>query len=136
MTVYRSLALVLLVKLDQKHWKKHLRYRGKKPIIYARCNKSIYGMVTAALLSYKKLVGHPIDWGFEMNLYERCCWNKMINKEQFTIVFHVDNLKLSHKDEELVSNIIANLESIYATIDPMIMHRGKLHHYLGMITDF
>ena len=65
-----------------------------------------------------------------------CCWNKMINREQSTIVFHVYNLKPSHKDVEQVSNIIVKFESIYATIDPMTMHRGKLHHYIGMIMDF
>ena len=52
----------------------------------------------------------------------------MINGEQFTTVFHVDNLKLSHKKVEEVSKMITMLESIYATVDPMTVHQGKLHH--------
>ena len=61
-----ALAL-LLVKTDRKRWKKHLRYKGKSPVIYVNCDKAIYRTVTAALVSYKKLVGHLMDWGFEMN---------------------------------------------------------------------
>ena len=76
-----------------------------------------------------------MDWGFEMNLYESCCWNKMINGKQFTIVSHVDDLKLSHKDDKQVSDIITKLESIYATIYSMAVRRGKLHYYLGITTD-
>ena len=63
--------------------------------------------------------------------------NKMINGERFTTVLHVDNLKLSHKEVEQVrSDMIAMLESIYATVAPLTVHRGKLHHYLGMTMDF
>ena len=56
----RALTL-LLVKLNQKHWKKYLRYRWKTPVIHVSCDKAIYSTVAAALLSYNKLVGHP-DW--------------------------------------------------------------------------
>ena len=46
----------------------------------------------------------------------------MVNGKQITVVFHVDDLKLSHKNSKVVSVIIAKLESIYATIDPMTVH--------------
>ena len=62
-----------------------------------------YHMALSPQLCYpitKKMVGCPMDWGFEMSPYKLCCSNKMINKEQFVIVFHVNDLKLSHKDEE------------------------------------
>ena len=35
-----------------------------------------------------------------------------------------------------VNQRIAMLESVYTTIDPMTVHRGKIHHYLGLILDF
>ena len=72
--------------------------------MFLKPNKAIYGTVTAALLLLfynSKLVGKPMDFGFEMNLYE-CCWKK-INHQHFTIVPHIDNLKLSHKDPKQVS---------------------------------
>ena len=70
-----------------------------------------------------------MDWGFEINPYKPCFWNNTTSGEQFTIVFHVDDLKISH------STIIPKFESIYATIGPMAVHRGKVHHYLGMAMD-
>ena len=67
-----ALAL-LLVKIDRKRWKKHLRYKGKNSVIHVNCDKVIYGTGTAALLSYKKLVCHLMDCGFILNPYELCC---------------------------------------------------------------
>ena len=59
---------VLMVKLDYKCPKKDLKYKDKKPIIFASCDKAIYGSVTAALvMSYKKLIGNISDWRFKMN---------------------------------------------------------------------
>ena len=39
--------------------------------------------------------------------------NKIINGEQFTIVWRVDDLKLSHKDPDVVTEIIAYLKGLY-----------------------
>ena len=60
----------------------------------------------------------------------------MISGVQFIIVFRADDLKLSQKDEENVSDITAKLGLIYATINPKTMHRGKLHHYLEITMEF
>ena len=88
------------------------------------CDKAIYGTVIAVLLSYKKLIGHLLEWGFKMNPYKPNCWNKMIDGEQFTTVFYIDDPKLSHKIVKQVSDMIAMLESIYAAVDPMTVYRG------------
>ena len=126
----------MLVELDPTTWKKHLQIIRGRPVIFVLCDKAIYGTVKAALLSYRKLTGHLTDWGFEMNPYDPCCWNKMIKNNQVTVVFHVDDLKISCKDPSEVTDVIKKLESIYATIDPMTIKRGKIHQYLGMTLDF
>ena len=107
-----------------------------KPVIYVKCSKAIYGALNAAILSYKKLVRHLGDWGFEMNPYEPCCWNMYMDNKQFTIVFHVDDMKLSHINKLFVTNIIRQLEAVYAKLDPMKMTRGKVHQNLGMTIDY
>ena len=72
-----------------------------------------------------------------MNLYEpACCWNKMMSGKQFTIVFRVDEPRLSHKDPKVASAIITKLESIYTTTDTMIVHRGNIGQYLGVTLYF
>ena len=90
------------------------------------------------MLSYEKLISHLAKLRFVMNQCKPCCWNKIIDGKQFTIVPHVNNLKLSHsKSLKVVSAMFAKLESIYATIiDPMTVRLGKVHQYLGMKLDF
>ena len=126
----------LLVEMDPRRWKKHLKYERGRPVIYVKCKKAIYGTINAAILAYKKLVGYLAEWGFEQNFYEPCCWNSMINGKQFTIVFHVDDCKLSHIDPAVVTDIIGKFDKAYATIDKLTIRRGKVHEYLGMTIDF
>ena len=55
---------------------------------------------------YQKLRKDLEDQGFEVNPYDPCVANKMINGSQFTIVWHVDDLKMSHKDPHVVTKMI------------------------------
>lgn len=126
----------MLVALDPDRWGKHRRIVRGRPVIYVRCSKAIYGTVNAAILSYRKLAGHLKDWGFEMNPYEPCCWNQMIDGQQMTIIFHVDDMMLSHKDPDVVTKYLKKLNGVYGTIDPMTSTRGKIHEYLGMTIDY
>ena len=60
----------------------------------------------------------------------------MINGKQCTILWHVDNLKISHEDPAVVTDIIRRLNDKYGKITPMVSTRGKIHEYLGMTIDF
>ena len=57
-----------------------------------------------------------------------------MDNKQFTTV-HVNDMKLSHINKKIVTNILQKLESLYAKLDPMTMMRGKVHQYLGMTID-
>ena len=59
--------------------------------------------------------------------------NKTIRGSQCTICWHVDDLKISHKDPEVVTEVIKTLESIYG---PLSIERGDSHTYLGMDLDY
>ena len=48
--------------------------------------------------------------GFELNPYDLCVANKMINGSQCTIGFYVDDNKISHKDPTVVKGIIKSIE--------------------------
>jgi hypothetical protein len=58
------------------------------------------------MLFYKKLVGDLIGLGFELNPYDPCVANKMVNGHQLTVSWHIDDLKVSHKDPEIIDNFI------------------------------
>jgi len=44
--------------------------------------------------------------GFRLNEYDQCVMNKTINGKEFTIIWHVNDLKISHIDKMVVEDII------------------------------
>ena len=68
--------------------------------------------------------------GFEVNPYDPCVANNTINGSQMTVTWHVDDLKISHKESTEVKNFIRALWGIYG--DNLSVTREKNHLYLGM----
>ena len=67
----------------------------------------------AALLFYQRFVGDLQSIGFEVNPYDPCVANKTVNNEQLTIIWHVDDLKISHKSEKTVTRMVTWLKRTY-----------------------
>ena len=72
--------------------------------------------------------------GFEVNPYDPCVANKVINGSQMTVTWHVDDLKISHKESDEVTKFITELGKRYD--NDLTVHRGKVHSYLGMHFDY
>jgi hypothetical protein len=51
-----------------------------------------------------------------------------------TVIWHVDNLMISHTSNEAISQFPSSLKDIYG--DNLAENTGKVHDYLGMIFDF
>eukprot|EP00957_Ditylum_brightwellii_P174042 13251283-Ditylum_brightwellii.AAC.1 len=90
----------LLTKLDPKMYRQYLRSEGGKSMLYIQLKKALYGTLKAALLFWKNLSSCLQEWGFEINPYDWCVANNTIKDKQCTIVWHVDDLKISHKDPQ------------------------------------
>lgn len=127
----------LMAKIDPDLYNQYIisRKRGTK-VLFAKANKAIYGTLRAALLFWQKLKGKLAEWGFEENPYDACTMNKIIDGEQATIVWHVDDLKISHKSEQCVRSILSDLESEFGKVSPLTTTLGKVHDYLGMTIDY
>ena len=69
--------------------------RGK--ILYMKIQKVLYGMLKSAKLFNQKLWDDLESNRFPINPYDPCVANKMIDGEQMTIIWYVDDLKVSHK---------------------------------------
>jgi len=67
--------------------------------------------------------------GFYINSYFYCVANKVVNS---TILWNVDDIKISHADIKVVDSILADLRSSYGKEAALPESRGKLHDYLGM----
>ena len=128
----------LLVRVDPAKYRKYL-VKDKKgnDTLYVELTKALYRTCQAALLFWKNLSSFLIDeLGFTLNKYDKCVANKMMNGKQCTIIWHVDDLKMSHVDGEVLEEIIQGLEEKYGKEAPLTVHRGTVHEYLGMTIDF
>ena len=76
--------------------------------------------------------------GYKINPYDPCIANKMINGKQHTVVWHVDDLKISHVDPKVNDKFVKWVDELYGNneIGHVKANRGKKHDYLGMILDY
>jgi hypothetical protein len=54
-------------------------------MLYVRLSKALYGMLRAALLFYKRLRKDLENMGFEVNPYNPCVVNNIVNGAQCTV---------------------------------------------------
>ena len=88
----------MMVQVDPIMYRKYVTYPSNgQAMLYVRLIKALYGMLRAALIFYKRLRSDLENMGFEINPYDPCVANKMVNGNQMTICWHVENLKVSHK---------------------------------------
>ena len=114
--------------------------KGVKQLL-VQCQNALYGTMVASLLYYRKFVKSLTDVGFEINPYDPCVANKIIEGTQQTICFHVDDCKLSHLLTKVNDQMIEYLREEYESIfedgsGKMAVSRGKVHKYLGMTLDY
>jgi len=60
----------------------------------------------------------------------------MINGEQLTVQFHVDDLKISHNDQRVLDGFIKQLNGVFGVPKPLAESIGRIHEYLGMTIDY
>jgi hypothetical protein len=110
-------------------------------ILIVQCMNALYGTMVASLLYYKKFVRGLKREGFRLNPYDACVANKRVDGKVLTILFHVDDCKISHKSSKVVDDAIEWLRAEYEVIfedgtGGMKVRRGKVHDYVGMRIDY
>jgi Reverse transcriptase (RNA-dependent DNA polymerase) len=126
----------LLVRIDPKLYRKFVQMENGKMVLYVELKKALYGTLKAALLFWRLLSTKLSGWGFTANPYDSCVMNKEINGKQCTVLWHVDDLKISHKNADVVTQVIELLETEFGKEAPLTKMRGKVHEYLGMTIDY
>ena len=104
-----------------------------KRVMYLQLLKALYGCVKAALIWYTLFCTVLKDMGFILNPYDKCVANKMVNKSQCTVVWYVDDNKISHLDSKVVDDVLNKIERRFGKLT---ITRGKQHTFLGMDIDF
>ena len=109
----------LLTKCDPKLYRQYVVTENNKPVLYVELIKALYGTLRAALIFWRKLTSKLVEWGFAINPYDWCIANKQINGQQCTLVWHVDDMNISHADSSVADNIINMLEQEFGKEAPL-----------------
>ena len=126
----------LLCEVDPS-LKQYVTYENGKRVLYTKLNKALYGTVQASRLFWERLSSFLIDVnGFERNPYDFCVVIKVVNGKQLTIVWYVDDLKVSHENADVVTDTIEILKAEFGKQSALTVRRGKIHDYLGIQFDF
>jgi hypothetical protein len=132
-----SAMALLLVKMDPIKYEPFLTYENDKPVLYVKLLEALYGTLQAALLFWESLSSFLIDeLGFTVNTYDPCVVNKTINGKQCTALWHVDDIKMSHVEQDVLESIITKLSKQYGQDALLMVQCGPIHDYLGMMIDY
>ena len=93
-------------------------------------------MLVSGMLLYCKLTKALPSYSFELKPYNPCVANKMVNGEQLTVCWHVDNLKSSHINPKANNKFLQWIRNMFRQLSEVKMTQGPLHDYLGMTLDY
>ena len=127
----------ILLQIAKEMYEDYVVKEKGEQVMYMELLKALYGTLHAARLFWQKLSKQLIDvWGFVPNKYDDCVVNKTIYGHQMTVVWHVDDLKVSHVDAKEVEKFIQQMEETFGKDTPLSVSRGRTRDYLGMTLDF
>jgi hypothetical protein len=103
----------ILVNLQPSKDERFVMVENSKKSLYVQLKKALCGTLQAALLFWKKLTAQLQEWGFTINPYDWCVANRTVNGSQCTVVWHVDDLKISHLDPAVITHVIGKLSEVF-----------------------
>ena len=126
----------MMVHIAPRIYRKHITVDGKGSLVlYVKLQKALYRLMRASLLFYQKLRKELEEYGFVVNPYDPCVANKNVcNREQLTVIWHVDNLMASFGINFELTKLSCYLARIYGP--KLTMHTGRRHDYLGINLEF
>ena len=126
-----------LLEIDHDLYASYVSVENGKKVMYVELLKALYGTLRAARLFWEKLQAKLVnEWGFTPNQYDSCVVNKMVGGRQLTVAWHVDDLKISHEEEDALDEFISMMEAEFGEDSPLSVSRGPIQQYLGMTLDF
>ena len=118
----------IMCRVNPKY-EKYVTMEGKQKVLYLRVLRAIYGCIESAMLWYQLFSSTLVKMGFDINPYDKCVANKMINGKQCTIAWYVDDVKVSHLHEPVVDEVIQAIEKHFGKME---VNKSKTFDYLGM----
>ena len=125
-----------LVELAPETYRGFVVTKLGKKVLYAVVHRAIYGMLEAAALWYQELRRKLESIGFRFNPYDPCVVNRVVEKKQHTVRFHVDDILSSHMDKKVNDQFHLWLKETFGKLKDVKVSRGKVHEFLGQLIDF
>ncbi len=107
----------LMIKTNPKLYKQYVVLEKGRSVLYLQLQNALYGMLKSALLFYKKLVAELQEMGFEINPYDPCIANKMVNGTQMAIRWYVDDLMISQLQQEDTMQVVQDKEHLWGQFE-------------------
>ena len=107
----------LLTRVNSAKYCMYMSEENGKQVLYIELQKALYEALQAAILFWKDLMKFLTEeLGFIINPYDSCVINKMIDGKQCTIIWHVNNLKLSCIKQSVLEDIANKPNSKYGQV--------------------
>ena len=114
------LLLIYLVHIfsdvNEEHRKNVIIENGKR-VLYIKAVRAVYGCIQSTLLWYNLYTNTLKDKSFEINLYDKCIANKMIDDNQCTIGWCIDDSKISHKETKVVDDMLTIFKETFGDLN-------------------
>ena len=124
-----------LIKTAPEIYRKPITINRKgETVLYVRALNEIYGIMKAALLFYQNFLGDLVTIGFELNPHDPCVANRTINGKQLTLLWHVNNIKASHVESEVVTRMGKWLRTLTTHVSRIGPSTGNNSPSYGMST--
>ena len=78
-------------------------------------------MLVSAMLFCFKLTKSLLSYSFELNPYNLCMATKIVNSEQLTICWHVDDLKSSHINPKVNDEFLQWIKDMFGQLGEVKM---------------
>ena len=132
----------MIVATAPEIYKKYVTVNRKgELVLYVEAINALYGIMKAALLFYITFVKNLKSVGFQLNPYDPCVANKIVDGAQLTVFWHINDLKVSHKHGGVVTRMTAWLKKTYERLfkygsGAMKLNRRMIHEYLEITLDY
>ena len=109
----RGVLVDLLLKIDSEFYGPFVTsYKKGDKLRIVKFLDAIYWTMVASLLYYKKFVKILNKNWLQLNLYNLCAANRIVNDKKQTICFQVDDCKLIHRDSKVNDKFIKTLRNL------------------------
>ena len=111
----RGIFVDIMCKINEEY-KKHVRVEKGQKVLYLKTLRAIYGCIESSLLWYALYKETLEGEGYKLKPYDFCVANKLVNGKQCTIVWYVDDNKVSHVEPKVINELLNKIRFIFGDI--------------------